>query len=107
MRIWHKNLITKLCRHHLLAMWMEGLGCYSIIIKNKKGYCKHPAVLEYTQCPELLWEILNDVRKEMLTRGYKPKNLPELVIKNGLKQEWQSLEKQIEILYNKKCGCKI
>ncbi|MHA2330232.1 MAG: pyrimidine dimer DNA glycosylase/endonuclease V, partial [Candidatus Hodarchaeales archaeon] len=43
MRIWDISLIEFLCDKHLLAVWREGLGAYSIITNNKKGYSKHPA----------------------------------------------------------------
>ena len=108
MRIWHEQLIPKLCQKHLCAMWREGLGCYKIITENKKGYRNHPAVKEFTEAPSKLWVRLFKVRKEMLKRGYHPKELPikyfnftEVVF------EWQTLEQQIEILKAKKCKCNI
>lgn len=106
-RIWNHSLIPKLCRQHLLAMWREGLGAYSIIVNHKKGYRNHPAVVEFADCPEDLWLVLKMVRDEMLYRGYKPKAMPELRFFCGPRREWQTLEQQVEILRAKQCGCDI
>ena len=108
MRIWHEQLIPKLCRQHLLAVWREGLGCYKIITENKKGYRNHPATQEFINAPNFLWRRLKIIREEMLSRGYNPKPLPNepLVVDIKLK-EWQTLEEQILLLQSKGCGCKV
>lgn len=113
MRIWHEKLISKLCRQHLLAMWREGLGAYSIITNNKKGYRNHPVVKEFENAPLALWDRLFSVRMEMLKRGYNPKEMPKKPdydysqeIVEGI-CEWQILDEQIEILKSKNCDCKI
>jgi uncharacterized protein (TIGR02328 family) len=110
MRIWHEKLISKLCRQHLLAVWREGLGCYSIIINNKKGYRNHPATQEFIKAPDMLWVRLRRIREEMLRRGYHPKEVPEPTYK--LPEElpvkpWQTLEEQTAVLKAKGCKCKI
>ena len=112
MRVWHQNLIPKLCRQHLLACWRESLGAYKIITENKKGYRNHPAVKEFLGNPLALWARLYHIREEMLRRGYKPKELPELKSVDGYFftldfYEWQSLNEQIEVLRSKGCDCKI
>lgn len=112
MRIWHEELIPRLCRQHLLAVWREGLGCWAILTQDKKGYRNHPAVLEWEDDLCGLWGTLYDIRKEMLQRGYKPKKLPEIrhACKNNLcrydiNKEWQTLEEQVEVLRGKGCKC--
>jgi uncharacterized protein (TIGR02328 family) len=111
MRIWHEQLISKLCRQHLLAMWREGLGAYAIITENKKGYRNHPAVKEFENNPHRLWERLANVRNEMIKRKYHPKNLPDPIIPTynniGLVEPWQTLSEQIQILKAKNCKCNI
>lgn len=112
MRIWHEKLIPVLCRQHLLACWREGLGCYAILINNKKGYRNHPAVKEFENSAWHLWVRLERIRSEMIKRGYKPKELPNgqhytTIYKNAEPKEWQSLEQQIEVLKSKKCQCKV
>lgn len=89
-------------------MWREGLGAYKIITENKKGYRNHPAVKEFENAPVLLWNRLYLVRKEMLHRGYNPKELPpEPNFLPRVLNEWQTLEEQVEILKNKNCKCKL
>lgn len=112
MRIWHQELIPKLCRQHLLAVWRESLGCYKIITENKKGYRNHPAVKEFENNVGELRLRLRDIRKEMLNRGYHPKELP--FPENGLTgvtfgkiNTWQTLEEQIEVLKEKGCNCQV
>lgn len=114
MRIWHQNLIPKLCRQHLLACWREGLGAYKIITENKKGYRNHPAVKEFEKHHNILWIRLAVIRKEMLTRGWKPKEPPPKPLlqnsntfKSYYRKQWQGLKQQIEVLKSKKCDCKI
>jgi hypothetical protein len=112
MRIWHEQLIPRLCRQHLLAMWREGLGAYSIITNDKKGYRNHPALKEFAACPNLLAQRLQAVRAEMLRRGYHPKEAPipiqaELEIEQERYHEWQSLEEQVERLKAKGCACQV
>ena len=109
MIIWHKKLIPKLCRQHLLAVWREGLGCYSIITKGKKGYSNHPAVKEFANAPWQLLKRLYEIRDEMLKRGYNPKELPILrtAYLEGSVKPWQTLNEQITRLKEKKCNCKI
>lgn len=112
MRIWHEQLIPRLCRQHLLAMWREGLGAYAIISSDKKGYRHHPAVKEFAACPNLLALRLQAVRAEMLRRGYHPKEAP-IPVETELRQEleryreWQTLEEQIERLKSKGCECQL
>lgn len=112
MRIWHEELIPKLCRQHLLAVWREGLGCYKIITENKNGYRNHPAVKEFENNHGELRLRLSSIRQEMISRGYKPKELP--FPESGLTgntfgkyEPWQTLDEQIEVLKLKGCNCRI
>ena len=105
MRIWHQQLIPSLCKNHLLAVWREALGAYSIIVDGKKGYRNHPATIEFLSCPEALHERLCLIRVEMVKRGWKPKELPLKVSFGGSVAEWQSLEQQTEHLKSKNCLC--
>ena len=112
MRIWHEALIPRLCRQHLLAMWREGLGAYSIITNDKKGYRNHPALKEFERCPNLLAQRLQAVRAEMLRRGYHPKEAPapdpaQLPGEQAQYHEWQSLQEQIQLLQAKGCDCRV
>lgn len=127
MRIWHEELIPKLCRQHLLAMWREGLGCYKILTEDKKGYRNHPAVKEFEGKIEQLWLRLHAVRREAEGRGYNFKDLPEihtdklnawdygkgfwgisgLINSHYEIDEWQTLDEQIEVLKNKGCNCQV
>lgn len=117
MRIWHESLIPKLCRQHLLAMWREGLGCYKIVTGEVNGgsYRNHPAVKEFINHLDLLYDRLEKTRIEMLNRGYHPKELPETSDKfypignfsYATYQPWQTLEQQIEVLQSKHCACKL
>ena len=110
MRIWNEQLIPKLCQKHLCAMWREGLGAFKIITENRTNlsYWKHPATQEFVNAPLELKNRLWAVRKEMLKRGYHPKELPDCKMKIGGKiNEWQNLEQQIEILKSKHCKCNL
>lgn len=107
MRIWHEQLVPKLCRQHLLALWRESLGCYKIITEGKSGYRNHPATQEFIDSPVALWNRLSVIRSEMLARGWNPKPLPKLVNKHGAVKERQSLNEQIARLKEKGCNCNV
>lgn len=113
MRCWHQDLIPKLCRQHLLAMWRECLGMYKIIVDNRTdlSYWKHPATQEFVNDIPALWSRLYLVRKEMLKRGYHPKEMPIFVSNDHIRSLsvalWQTLDEQIAIIKSKKCKCKI
>lgn len=122
MRIWHEQLIPKLCQKHLCAMWREGLGAYaiitgttqpkdiySVITNNSKGYRNHPAVKEFECVPHQLWARLFMVFREMIRRGYHPSRMPtppQSMVSQKTK-EWQTLEEQTAILKSKKCKCDV
>lgn len=106
MRIWNEKLIPSLCQKHLCAMWREGLGAYKIIVEHSTcSYSKHPATLEFINCPENLWQRLELLKDEATKRGYHFKDLPKYVKFGGQVKEWQTLEEQKEILKSKKCKC--
>lgn len=90
-------------------MWREGLGAYKIITHKQTTltYYKHPATQEYASAPEILHDVLDQVRTEMLKRNYHPKPLPEKVSFNGELKPWQTLEEQINHIKTKKCKCTI
>lgn len=96
-------------------MWREALGCYKIINEDKKGYRNHPAVKEFENHTDILYSVLEKVRKEMLSRGYNPKQLPVTADKYypignfsyATYQPWQTLEEQIRVLQSKHCACKL
>lgn len=89
-------------------MWREGLGCYKIITENMQvSYAKHPATLEFKECPQILHRILGKVQGEMFCRGYHPKALPLKKQGNGKRKQWQTYEQQVEILKVKGCKCKV
>lgn len=110
MRIWNEQLIPHLCQKHLCAMWREGLGAYKIIMENKKGYRNHPAVKEFINSPLGLAKRLLYVRKEMLKRGYHPKEISFGLVEMwdiGEIKPWQTLDEQIEVLKSKGCKCNL
>lgn len=112
MRLWHTELVPKLCQKHLCAMWREGLGCWAIVRGNKQGYRNHPATKEWIGDDLGLYMRLCHVRCEMLRRGYNPKHIPcthiEFLRLTGVQNpEWQTLEQQIEILKAKGCKCNV
>jgi len=95
-------------------MWREGLGAYKIITEDKKGYCNHPAVKEFEHAPQTLLTRLLQVYFESKNRGYSfniklvdANKLDHIIHKEPKIIEWQSLEKQIEVLHGKNCECKV
>lgn len=109
MRVWHQDLIPKLCSRHLVAVHREARGAYKIITEKRTdlSYHKHPATQEFIECPEALHKRMQAVCDEADKRGYNFQRPPELVVFGGEVKEWQSLEQQIEVLKSKNCKCNI
>lgn len=110
MRIWDEQLDHDLCDKHLLAEWREGLGVYSILKNGKRGYRSHPQVKMYENNIPALYERLMAIRSEMVERGFNPKMLDSITYSSkdmGEVVEWQPLKKQIQILKEKGCACRV
>ena len=91
-------------------MWREGLGMWKILTEDKKGYRNHPATKEFEDYTGNLWWRLYYIHKEMMKRGYKPKDVPTCDSRyryNKHLVEWQTLEEQIEVLKAKGCKCRV
>jgi hypothetical protein len=109
MRVWDIPP-KKLCRNHLLGEHREIHAIWSILIKGKKGYSKHPETLRWRGKPKALFERHEKIANEMRKRGYGHQSCldPSLAKGKGKQEEYvNSPEKQIEILRKKKCGCKV
>lgn len=109
MRIW--DIPTeKLCRSHLLGEHRELHAIWSIIINNKKGYSKHPETLRWKGKLKALYLRHEEQVKEIQKRGYTHNSSLDKKLATGKKTQNEfidSIEKQKQILKNKKCNCKI
>lgn len=109
MRIW--DIPTeKLCRSHLLGEHRELHALWSIIINNKKGYSRNSETLRWKGKLKALYLRHEEQVKEMKKRGYNHNSPLDKKLATGEKNQDElidSLEKQKQILKNKKCNCKI
>lgn len=109
MRIW--DIPTeKLCRQHLLGEHRELHAMWVIITKNKKGYSKHPETIRWVGKLKAMYLRHEEQVKEMKHRGYNHQS--PLNIKNATGKSKQDIfvdtpSKQIQILKQKSCPCKI
>ena len=70
MRLWHKDLISKLPREQLVAQWRECSAIAGAIIKN--GTPNHLLVNYVLDYPlDMFISYSELIRKEMTLRGYK------------------------------------
>ena len=109
MRIWDIP-IEKLCNKHLLGEHRELHAIWSILVNNKKGYSKHPETLRWKGKLNALYIRHEQQVKEMKTRGFNHKSLLDKTNGIGIDKQYEyvdSIEKQIRILKNKNCGCKL
>lgn len=109
MRIWD---ITpeKLCKNHLLGEHRELHAMWSILTKNKKGYAKHPETLRWKGKLKALYLRHEAQVKEMKKRGYKHLSPLEKKLATGknIQDEYvDPIEKQKQLLKDKKCSCKV
>ena len=109
MRIWDIPP-EKLCRQHILGEHRELHAIWSILVNNKKGYSKHPEVLRWKGKLKALYLRHEMLVKEMELRGFNHKSPLDINIAKGKSKQTEyvdSIEKQIEILKNKNCECKV
>jgi len=109
MRIW--DIPTeKLCRNHLLGEHSELHAIWLIITQDKKGYFHHPEVNRWKGKLKALYLKHDEIANEMKTRGYKhnsPLNIVFAIGKDKQDELINSVDEQIKILGNKKCGRKL
>lgn len=109
MRVWDVPP-EKLCRNHLLGEHRELHAIWSILIKGKRGYSRHPETLRWRGKLKALYRRHKEVAKEMETRGYRHCSGldPKMAKGKGVQDEYvDSPGKQARILREKKCGCRV
>jgi hypothetical protein len=109
MRIWDLP-VDKLCRNHLLGEHRELHALWSIIIEEKKGYSKHPETLRWKGKLNALYLRHEKQVAEMKRRGYKHNSPLDDKLATGDKIQdvfVDPVEKQKNLLKNKKCDCEI
>ena len=109
MRIWDIP-VEKLCRNHLLGEHRELHAMWVVITQNKKGYSKHPETIRWIGKLHALYLRHKEQVNEMQHRGYNHQS--PLDVKNATGQSKQAVYvdtplKQIKILKEKGCNCKV
>jgi hypothetical protein len=109
MRIWDIPP-EKLCRNHLLGEHRELHAIWSILIHQKKGYAHHPETLRWKGKQKALYLRHEQLVKVMLQRGYHHYSPLEKRYASGKNTQdvlIDSYQKQVRLLIQKKCGCKM
>jgi len=109
MRIWDIPP-QKLCRNHLLGEHRELHAIWSILTQNKKGYRHHPETRRWEGKLKALYLRHESLVAEMIKRGYhhrSPLNISLAIGESMQKKFIDSIEKQIQILREKQCGCRV
>ncbi|MEM4232937.1 MAG: pyrimidine dimer DNA glycosylase/endonuclease V [Thermoplasmata archaeon] len=110
MRVWDVP-VERLCRNHLLAEHRELHAIWNIVLKNRKGYSKHPEVMRWRGKLAALWKRHEEQRLEMLRRGYKHrsplslKDVPRQHRGTVQRVRVEPVEAQLTKLRLKGCGC--
>jgi hypothetical protein len=109
MRVWDISA-EKLCRNHLLGEHRELHAIWSILINGKKGYSRHPETLRWKGKLAALYLRHGTLVKEMSARGYNHQSDLDRKYAVGIKRQTvfiDSPRRQVEILRNKKCECRV
>ena len=109
MRIWDIPP-AQLCRNHLLGEHRELHAIWSILVHHKKGYASHPETLRWRGKQKALYLRHEQVVKEMTQRKYRHLSPLEIQYATGEDQQdvfLDSPNKQVRLLRQKKCGCKV
>ena len=109
MRIWDIPP-EKLCRQHLLGEHSELHALWSILTKGKKGFSNHPETMRWKGKLKALYNRHGKQVEEMQKRGYQHNSPLDKKLATGQNIQIEfvdPVEKQIELLKKKKCGCNI
>jgi len=109
MRIWDISPEI-LCRNHLLGEHRELHAIWSILTQGKKGYQNHPETCRWKGKLPALYLRHELLVKEMKNRGYlhrSPLDVSRVTGESVQKKFVDSIEKQIQILREKQCGCRV
>jgi hypothetical protein len=109
MRIWDIEP-SKLCRNHLLGEHRELHAIWSVLTKHKKGYSRHPETLRWKGKLKALYLRHQALVSEMVSRGYRHNSpLDARLARGGSRQDIyvDPPARQIAILREKKCSCRV
>lgn len=109
MRIWDIPP-EKLCRNHLLGEHRELHAMWIIITEKKKGYAMHPETIRWKGKLKAMYLRHEELVKEMNNRGYhhqSPLDKRKATGKSRQHAFVDSPTKQIKIIKQKNCNCKI
>ena len=109
MRIWDIPP-KKLCRNHLLGEHRELHAMWAVITQDKKGYSLHPETICWKGKLKALYSRHEELVFEMARRGYSHKSPLDKrkATGNSIQNIFvDSPSRQIQILKQKGCDCKI
>lgn len=112
MRIWDLP-VGCLCRNHLLAEHRELHAVWNVILKEKRGYSRHPEVMRWRGCVVALWERHEQQVREFTRRGYSHKSpldlnsVPRKHRGSVQKTRLETLNEQRRKLRRKGCSCEV
>ena len=109
MRIWDLSP-KKLCRNHLLGEHRELHAIWSVLVRGKKGYARHPETLRWRGKLKALFHRHDALVQEMAARGYEHRTpLPKRLARGSGVQRVLIATRaaQREMLRVKGCACSV
>ena len=109
MRIWDIPP-SKLCRNHLLGEHRELHAIWVILTEDKKGYSLHPETLRWKGKLKAMYLRHEKLVREMTKRGYNHNSPLDKTKATGKSTQGLFVDtpsKQIQILKQKGCSCKV
>ena len=109
MRVWDISP-SKLCKNHLLGEHRELHAMWTVITENKKGYSKHPETLRWKGKLKAMYIRHEEIVKEMNFRGYNhhsPLDVQKATGKSVQDVFIDTPSRQIQIIKEKNCACKV
>jgi len=109
MRIWDLPP-ENLCRRHLLGEHRELHALWVILTQGRKGYSRHPETLRWRGKLKALFLRHEKLVVEIHRRGYAHKSPLDGALATGEEIQTQyvdSLSRQLHILKEKGCGCRV
>jgi len=109
MRIWDIPP-ERLCREHLLGEHRELHAVWSILTHDKKGYRQHPETRRWEGKMAALYKRHALLVQDMEKRGYRHHSPLEKKLATGKEVQDKyvdSPEKQVQLLREKGCQCRV
>lgn len=116
MKIWHEDIVPKLCKRHLSLAYRDAASVYEIVVEKKRHQYDKANVAEFKNCPMEIAFRLYVIHDELHKRGVNlglppfPFDISDVPFTQAIREgkiyvPWQTKKNQEFILKHKCKSC--